>query len=620
MAVNYRDNTPFEGDNHTVGELAKAIRTKMYGVDVREPIAQAVEKMENWTKGANIGTVTNTPTKVFEDLEDLQNSYPNGADGVFVTTDNGHKYYWQNNQWNDGGAYQAAGVVTDRTLRVKDKAPDSQVTGDRIRDLENAKNMSVFVIQPSEYEFSQYELQTGSPLTSIPNKQIMARDMVNLGNRSKNLGYFVASGYLLHIFWYNADGTFKSSTTSLSGHGKLVAETRNFKPLITRSNYQDLDLNARWQVELFQYDESGGQPCFVIDSNDESNMANVDTYNGKIKFSSGYSKLFIGAQEVVITGQEIDYSSMFNTPQNSWGHIYYDASSMEFVIRGVGNPDHYTTSHLSYFGTVWNNGKTVDLNIYPAYKVDGVITSHGDVFRKTESKARKMAVLGDSISTFKGISEDTGDGANHPIEFYPTGNVTSENDMWWSIVNRGLGFDQPMSVSAYSRSSYAKQTDEIPAGFYDERINRLGSNNYEPSHIFVELGVNDNYQPTGENHHTNDIGTLENYNTTTYAGVAETLAKIRNKYHNAKIFVLLPKSVALDNITQFDFAKFAQTKKAIREVAEDFGVEKIIDLSACGINPKNATAYATSGDGVHPNKAGHQMMADYIISEVRDFF
>lgn len=49
MAVNYRDNTPFEGDNHTVGELAEAIRTKMYGVDVRESIAQSVEKLNGVT-------------------------------------------------------------------------------------------------------------------------------------------------------------------------------------------------------------------------------------------------------------------------------------------------------------------------------------------------------------------------------------------------------------------------------------------------------------------------------------------------------------------------------------------------------------------------------------------
>lgn len=134
MAVNYRDNTPFEGDNHTVGELANAIRTKMYGVDVRESIAQAVEKMENWTKGNNIGQIVATPTKVFDDLEALQSAYPNGADGVMVTIDNGHKYYWSNNQWKDGGAYQSEGNAEVENARIWDdgtESPDlkSSITG-----------------------------------------------------------------------------------------------------------------------------------------------------------------------------------------------------------------------------------------------------------------------------------------------------------------------------------------------------------------------------------------------------------------------------------------------------------------------------------------------------------
>lgn len=47
MAVEYRDETPFTGDNHTPTELANAIRTKKYGKDVREPMAQLAEKLSN---------------------------------------------------------------------------------------------------------------------------------------------------------------------------------------------------------------------------------------------------------------------------------------------------------------------------------------------------------------------------------------------------------------------------------------------------------------------------------------------------------------------------------------------------------------------------------------------
>ena len=123
MVVEYRDDTPFVGDNHTPTELANAIRTKKNAKDVREPIAQAVEKLSNAVLGGNIGNVVATPTKVFDNLSKLQKAYPAGADGVMVTVDTGHKYFWQNGTWVDGGIYQVAEtgkvVTADKILNSK---------------------------------------------------------------------------------------------------------------------------------------------------------------------------------------------------------------------------------------------------------------------------------------------------------------------------------------------------------------------------------------------------------------------------------------------------------------------------------------------------------------------
>lgn len=118
MTVEYRDETPFTGDSHTPTELANAIRTKKYGKDVREPIAQLADKLSNAVLGQNVGNVVATPTKVFDNLVELQKTYPNGADGVMVTVDNGHKYFWQDNQWVDFGIYQSQGskVIKSRDV------------------------------------------------------------------------------------------------------------------------------------------------------------------------------------------------------------------------------------------------------------------------------------------------------------------------------------------------------------------------------------------------------------------------------------------------------------------------------------------------------------------------
>ena len=42
------------------------------------------------------------------DAQTLQNTYPNGADGLFVTLDNKHLYMWLNGQWSDAGPYESA--------------------------------------------------------------------------------------------------------------------------------------------------------------------------------------------------------------------------------------------------------------------------------------------------------------------------------------------------------------------------------------------------------------------------------------------------------------------------------------------------------------------------------
>lgn len=52
MAVSYRDNTSFDDSDHTMKQIAEAIRHKMYGVDVREAIAQGFELM--YTKIAEL--------------------------------------------------------------------------------------------------------------------------------------------------------------------------------------------------------------------------------------------------------------------------------------------------------------------------------------------------------------------------------------------------------------------------------------------------------------------------------------------------------------------------------------------------------------------------------------
>lgn len=59
------------------------------------------------------GVIDGSPKGVYDNLSALQTAYPNGASGVYLTSDNGHWYYY-NEGWKDGGVY-CAGINTGST-------------------------------------------------------------------------------------------------------------------------------------------------------------------------------------------------------------------------------------------------------------------------------------------------------------------------------------------------------------------------------------------------------------------------------------------------------------------------------------------------------------------------
>lgn len=124
---------------HEIQELLNFIRTKGSGRAFREAVAQLFERYiltissqgnANLEVSAARGTYKTLNDRLdiaFKDLKDsitaigdgsprgtypslssLQSAYPIGTTGIFVTTDNGHWYYY-NAGWKDGGVYQSAG-------------------------------------------------------------------------------------------------------------------------------------------------------------------------------------------------------------------------------------------------------------------------------------------------------------------------------------------------------------------------------------------------------------------------------------------------------------------------------------------------------------------------------
>lgn len=101
----YRDETPFTNDLHTLQQIADALRHKKFGKDVREAIAQAVEKL--YGIGPNT-VISGSPAGAYATLSELQSAYPNGQQGVFVVAETGKWYLWDPRKevWIEGGDFQ----------------------------------------------------------------------------------------------------------------------------------------------------------------------------------------------------------------------------------------------------------------------------------------------------------------------------------------------------------------------------------------------------------------------------------------------------------------------------------------------------------------------------------
>ncbi|MDM7472178.1 SGNH/GDSL hydrolase family protein [Lacticaseibacillus paracasei] len=64
--------------------------------------------------------------ETFANLAAIQIKYPNGANGVMVAADNGHKYIWANNVWTDAGVYQSVGIA-DNSIGIEKRTPQGTV-------------------------------------------------------------------------------------------------------------------------------------------------------------------------------------------------------------------------------------------------------------------------------------------------------------------------------------------------------------------------------------------------------------------------------------------------------------------------------------------------------------
>ncbi|MFT8392542.1 MAG: hypothetical protein ABF624_00865 [Liquorilactobacillus ghanensis] len=114
MATVYRDSTPLTNEQRaSLQGCATAIRTKMYGKDVRDAIAAAIELV-----GMPGIASYFTPKGVKDNLAALKAAFPSGTDGIYITKDDGYWCFWDGTSWQKGNVYQGVELADGSTTYV----------------------------------------------------------------------------------------------------------------------------------------------------------------------------------------------------------------------------------------------------------------------------------------------------------------------------------------------------------------------------------------------------------------------------------------------------------------------------------------------------------------------
>lgn len=103
-------------DDHLAGvkhqiEINDIVTIPQHQKDI-QTISEAIDQRLSQVKTAPVAV---------ENASELQKQYPDGADGIFITADTGHKWLWLAGGWTDCGEYQAVGIGDELLAPIKER-------------------------------------------------------------------------------------------------------------------------------------------------------------------------------------------------------------------------------------------------------------------------------------------------------------------------------------------------------------------------------------------------------------------------------------------------------------------------------------------------------------------
>ena len=613
----YQDDTHMDYNKlYTIDEVLDAITQKKYGKDVRYALRAGLERVyhdaqanssdnnlevarargafevlsdrlqsidnslnnkansdEVFKKIQNI--VDGSPKGTYPNLTALQLAKPNGEQGVFVTSDNGHWYYWDN-QWRDGGVYQGK-TVPEKSI--------GKVHFDFYSN--DSKSANLFV----EDNIVEGGFFTSSGTFTKSNNWGYVKINANPGEEFvTNRDFYYIAFFRGDIFVSGARSTPHSSFTIPSG----VDNFRMPIPLRNNPEYNKLSgfgiIKGKYAKENIPQSKVDNS-AYITAGNLSNNAVFPQILTGgkplKINFIDGKWKLTIPPTTYVtykdeFVGVVAETVILEGLTANTGSYLYFEPATKKIVEKTRQETSNSDSVILGISFSYENPSRWMIKTANPILIEDRICSQ--------KWAGKKVACLGDSITQ-------------------KTENVRKYYDFWKVYLSPNTILDYGVAGSSISRKTGEWPTWDTQVPFV-ERIKTI------PKDIDVLTifgGVNDWVADR-------TLGSLGDTEDTTFYGALDKMFKYATQNFQGKdIYVFTPlqndwiKRPANDGTTDGRNRSGKYLKEyveAIKQVAEKYAIP-VCDLYSIMFYPfAEGFTEKYMPDGLHPNESAHKLMAN----------
>lgn len=551
--------------------------------------------------------MSNGPKGVYATLSNLVTALPSGDTGIYITSDNGHWRYW-NGSWIDGGIYQSnmpspngavafvyGGMTWDLTKKTLSWTGNQyinyQVTGSSISPDSLAITSPQFIVFDTVDK--KIKAVGNSYLTGISNTRIL---LCYLNPDNLGVCYNAAIGKLIVN-----DGV----------NNRDLYELINYSAKIPKNKITPIVYGARI-IGVMNWDRS----------NEKLSWSDCYVMIGDRAFTVPSGEVAVANKSVVV------FDTKLETFVNIGEHYLQMNENQAFVSSLLTNLERVVTCSISRFSIdsqPYINGLAIPSN---SGSSSGSITGKkyacfGDSITSDQvsgigtlvANQLNLSIVGNFATGYATCSDwHSGNSNTTTVTLSEPQNTNTNDNVLSNQVRRML--QHTTATGQQIKWSHPKDGEfNLSTGLGTG----LGHVTDLPDIIYIAIGTNDGNKTENAVVDDTDIVLSQTYSQLTRNSMASSLRwaveTLRSAYPKAKIMIASPLQTNA-NASWMSFSEEKKKRNIIEKVCQFCSVYFIDSFSKSGFS--SMMAKILSGDGVHPNGEGKNLIKNYVANEIEN--